>query len=441
MGARPLTMETAVESVKPVSESTATRLRRWAGILSAYFTAQSLTQLAGIAAGLLLVRAMPVREFAFYTLALSVVSFFTFLSDLGSSTALVHFFHRTRREGNGDFSSYFAAVLSLRRIAFLAGTLVVLVAFPGAAAAEGYGARDITLVTGGILLCVWFQIQSSLRVLSLRLADRYGASYRAELIGAAVRLLMVLALIAAAWLQAWLAVLAGAAATAATSWLSRPKSLVPSAVELGPYRRQVLRYLLPTLPSACYFSVQGPLTVWLAATFGATRNIAEVGALSRLGLVVGIFSSLAGVVFLPRLARITDERFWRVRFFQFGGLLLSLALVLLFAAALFPEPFLWLLGERYANLQSELLLVVAGAGLTLLDGYVVNVNLARSWTRWQGLAVASLVATQAILVIFVPLGSTSGVLTFNLLSAAAALAGQLMIAALGLSHPRLVLWR
>ncbi|HJX28638.1 MAG TPA: hypothetical protein VJ885_12045, partial [Thermoanaerobaculia bacterium] len=181
--------------------------------------------------------------------------------------------------------------------------------------------------------------------------------------------------------------------------------------------------------------------VWLAATFGATRNIAEVGALSRLGLVVGIFSSLTSVVFLPRLARIADERFWRARLFQFGGLLLCLSLGLLLAAALFPGPFLGLLGERYSALQRELLLVVAGAGMTLLDGYLVSVNLSRSWTRWQGLAVASLVTMQATLVIFVPLGSTSGVLTFNLLSAAAALAGQLAITALGLTRPHLVLWR
>ncbi|HBL25848.1 MAG TPA: hypothetical protein DD490_03330, partial [Acidobacteria bacterium] len=69
------------------------RLRQWVGILSAFFTAQGLIQLAGIAAGLLLVRTLPVREFALYTLALSVTTFFTFLSDMGSTTSLIHFSH------------------------------------------------------------------------------------------------------------------------------------------------------------------------------------------------------------------------------------------------------------------------------------------------------------------------------------------------------------
>jgi len=50
-------------------------------ILSAYFSAQTLTQLAGISAGILLIRFLPVREFALYTLATSVITFFTFASD------------------------------------------------------------------------------------------------------------------------------------------------------------------------------------------------------------------------------------------------------------------------------------------------------------------------------------------------------------------------
>ena len=181
--------------------------------------------------------------------------------------------------------------------------------------------------------------------------------------------------------------------------------------------------------------------IWLSATFGGTRNIAEVGALSRLGLLVGLFSTLTSVVFLPRLARITDDRLYRVRYLQLGSLLLAIALGLLLVAALFPEPLLWVLGERYSGLHGELLLVVAGAGLTLLDGYAVGVNLARSWTRWQGLAVLSLATVQAVLVALLPLSTTRGVLTFNLWSAAAALAGQAAVAALGFTRPSWVQWR
>jgi O-antigen/teichoic acid export membrane protein len=427
-------------SAPPAPSPARQRLRRWTGILSAYFSTQALTQLLGIAAGLVFVNFMPVTEFALYTLATSVLTFFAFLTDLGSSNSLLHFFRRTAAEGT-PFAPYYAAVLTLRRAVFLIGVAAVAVVFPLLARQRGFSTGDALLTTAGIVLAVWFQISSSLRLLALRLEDRYGLSYRAELAGAGLRLLLALGMVAITLLEAWLGVLAAATATALTATIARPARRAASAgAELAPYRRQILRYLLPTLPSALYFAVQGPLVVWLAATFGGTRNIAEVGALGRLGLVVGVFSGLVGVVFVPRLARITDDRLYLRRYLEFGSCLAAIAAALLAAAWSVPELLLWLLGPHYSGLHRELLLVVAGASLGLLDGYAVAVNLARSWTRWQGLAVATLAAAQLVLVLNLDLSTTMGVLGFLVWSRVVALAGQVGIAALGFTRPRWVQW-
>jgi hypothetical protein len=309
------------------------------------------------------------------------------------------------------------------------------------AAAKGYETGEVLLVTAGIVLCAWFQIVQALRVLALRLADRFGASYRAELAGGLVRLLLAAILVASALLKSWLGVLTSAAGSAAVALLART-ARQPSAarIDLRPYRRKVLRYLLPTLPGAAYYAIQGPLVVWLSAAFGSTRNIAEVGALGRLGLVVGLFSGLTGTVFLPRLARVTDDRHYRQRYLQFGGLLAAAAASLFLLAAVVPQLFLSILGPKFAGLQSELLLVIAGSGLSLLDGYAVNVNLARSWTRWQGAALTVQIALQALLVALLPLGSTFDLLLFNLLSAGIALSLQLLTAIAGFARPGWVLW-
>jgi O-antigen/teichoic acid export membrane protein len=415
-------------------------ISRWIRILAAYFSTQMLTQLLGILAGLLFVNLMPVREYALYTLAFSVVGFFNLVTDLGSTTSLVYFFRRCGQEGTAP-GPYVQAVLSLRHTAFLLGAAAALLAFPRMAAGKGYGLGEALLAAAGIVLCVWFQISQSLRVLVLRLTDRYGLSYRAELAGGSTRLVLAAALAAAALLKSWLGILATAAGSAVAAFLARPAvDRAPGPVDLRPYRRKIFRYLLPTLPSALYFSVQGPLTVWLAATFGSTRNIAEVGALGRLGLLVGVFSSLTGVVFLPRLAQIADDRRYLRRSLQFGALLVAVALTMLAAAAVAPGWFLLLLGKHYAGLQRELLIVVGGAGLTLLDGYAVSINLARSWTRWQGLAITTQVAAQAGLVALLPLATTAGVLTFNLLTAGVTLTLQTVILVLGFARPHWVRW-
>jgi O-antigen/teichoic acid export membrane protein len=432
---------------RPVAASWLPRGKRWLAILSAYFGTQTLVQLAGIGAGLLFIRFLPLREFALYTLAFSVVTFFNFLTDLGSTNSLLHFCREAATRGE-DFGSYYAAVHSLRKAGFVIGAAVVLAAFPAVAAAKGFTLGQSLPVTLAIVLCVWFQINAALRILALRLADGYGRSYRAELAAGAARLLLALVIVSCALLRAWLGVLSAAAASALAAWLARPRPapgaaarLPPSAAaDLRPHRRQVIRYLLPNLPSALYFSIQGPLMVWISATFGSTRTIAEVGALGRLGLAVGLFSSLTGVVFLPRLARVTDDRLYRLRYLQFGAFLVLVAAGFLGAAALFPGAFLLVLGPNYRGLHRELLLIIAASGLALLDGYALGINAARSWNRWQAAALGGLIAVQAVAIAWLPLGSTWNVLRFNVITAAFALISQVTMNWIGFLRPRWVRW-
>jgi hypothetical protein len=417
-------------------------LRRWGGILYAYAWSHTLVQLLGIGSGLLFINFMPVQELALYTLATSMTAFFTFASDLGSTTSLLHFFHRAAKNGE-DFRPYQVAVLSLRHWGFLPGAVVVAIALPVLAADKGFTSWEVGLALAGVLLCVWFQIRVSLRVLALRLRAAFGRSYRAEIAGSGLRLGLAGLMAITGWLHAWLGVLSVALGSALTARLVRPEGEVSRPVapaELGIYRRKILRYLLPTLPAAAYFAVQGPLVIWLSATFASVSTIAEVGALGRLALVVGLCSGLVGTVFLPRLVHITDDRIYLRRYLQFGAVLMGAAAALAVAAAAAPQLFLLLLGPKFTGLHSELLLVVAASGLSLLDGYAVNVNLARSWTRWQGVALAIQIALQALLVVRLPLSSTFNILLFNLLSAGIALGLQLVVAVAGFTRPRWVHW-
>ncbi len=418
------------------------RLRQWLRILAVYFGAQSLAQLLSLVAGLLLARSMPVREFALYTLAASVVAFYGFFSDLGSTGSLVYFFQVSRKEGE-DFGAYLGAVRWLRSRAFLLGAVLVAVVLPWMALAKGFGLGESLLATVAVAANVWGQIVASIRLLTLRLEGLYARSYRADVAGGAVRLAGVLALMGLGLLRAFLAVGVSALALAAVAGLGRsPEPRPPTApAEARRARRAVLRYLLPTLPSALYFSVQGQLMVWLAAAFGSTQNVAQVGALSRLGMVMSLFSGLSSVIFLPRLAAITDDRLYCRRSLQFGASLALLGAALLAVAAAAPRPFLLVLGANYQGLDHELVLVVVGAALTLLGGYVGAVNLARSWTRWQNLLLALHLAGQAALIAWLPLATTRGVLLFGCGTAAVGLLLQAAVLAVGFARPRWVHWQ
>ena len=416
-------------------------VRRWGGILASFFGVQAVVQGAGLAAGLLFVNVLPLEEFALYTLASSVLVTLSFATDLGSGSALLYFFHRAGGDRD-EYPAHLAAILSLRRLLFAIGAPLAAAAI--AVWSSAHGAAGATTVVVGALVAatVALQIPAALGVLRLRLEDRYASSYRAEAGGALIRLAFAGAVVLIGWRTAPAALataLAGAAVTAALVAGATTRDPVAPA-RIRPARREVVRYLLPTLPGAVYFALQGQIVIWLAATFAGTSSLAEVGALGRLGLLIGFFSGLAPVVFLPRLVRLADERLFRLRCLQFGAFLALVAAGLLAAARLAPRAFLALLGPRYGGLDAELVLVVASAGLTLVGGYAVAVNNARSWTRWQPIAVAFLFVCQVALAATLPLGTTRGLLLFGLGSNAAGVLAQLVVAAVGFSRPRWVTW-
>lgn len=415
-------------------------MKHWIGLLGAYFTAQSLTQLAGILAGILVVRHLPVGDFALYTLATSVTALLAIASDLGSTSSLLHFYRAAEERGE-RFADYVAAVLDLRRTAFALGSSALLIAAPFVGAARGFGRAESLAAALIVVVVVWCQIGSSIRLVLLRLAARYGAAYRAELGGGILRLGLIALFVALSRLSPLAALAAGALAAVLVLRLADSPAAHP---ERGPHdaaRRAVGRYLLPTLPSALYFALQGPLTIWLAATFGGTRSIAEVGALGRLGMVVGLLGGLSGGVLVPRLAGISDPRAFAASSLRYGALLAALAGSILLSAALVPNVFLAILGPHYRGLQHELLLLIAASGLSMLGSYVANVNLSRGWTRLQAVALAGEVSVQAALIATLPLATTAGVIWFQVGSACAGIVFQLAIFTVGFWRPGWAAWR
>ena len=68
--------------------------------------------------------------------------------------------------------------------------------------------------------------------------------------------------------------------------------------------QQALKVALPLLPSAIFLQVQGVVTVFLVfAVRQSTELLAQVGAFSRLAMVLTVVDRVTGVLLFPALAR------------------------------------------------------------------------------------------------------------------------------------------
>jgi hypothetical protein len=96
---------------------------------------------------------------------------------------------------------------------------------------------------------------------------------------------------------------------------------------------------------------------------------------------------------------------------------LAFSAAVIAASALFPDQFLFILGNKYSHLHRELLLMVGGAVLSALTGTFWALNASKAWVTGAWLYIPLTIATQIALIPFVDFSSVSGVLTFNIFSA------------------------
>ncbi|MGH7887934.1 MAG: hypothetical protein ACREPG_08720, partial [Candidatus Binatia bacterium] len=87
-----------------------------------------------------------------------------------------------------------------------------------------------------------------------------------------------------------------------------------------------------------------------------------------------------------------------------------------------PEPFLWLLGEKYQGLAGECIWVV-GAGLIAQLGTVMwSLNSSKGWIRCQALGyIPAILTAQLSAALYLDLSQFHQVLLFNLFTVAAPL--------------------
>src|SRR5438046_10137002 len=135
-----------------------------------------------------------------------------------------------------------------------------------------------------------------------------------------------------------------------------------------------------------------------------------------------IFTVLMNIltnIFVPAFARCQDKR--KLQWFYIGivGALILFSSAVIAGAAFFPEQFLFVLGNRYAHLHRELLLMVSVALISALSGTLWLLNASKAWITGAWLYIPLTLATQLALIPFTDFSSISSCLIFHLISASA----------------------
>ncbi|MEO8440381.1 MAG: polysaccharide biosynthesis protein [Spartobacteria bacterium] len=384
-----------------------------------FASVQFLVQLVGFAAGILLVRTLDSREYGLFTIANTMQGTINVLADIGISIGLVSIGGRVWQDGR-RFGELISTGLKLRRKLGVAAVLVVTPLLYFMLVKNGasfpYAALLIAAVLGGLY------VQLSLGVLDVvpRLRSDIHQIQKIDFTGSIARLLVLIAL-AFVFLNAGVAAVVGSSALLLQYLLLRRyvRGVIDlKAKENADDRRAMLGFIRNQAPNAIFYCLQGQITILLITIFGHSAGaVAEVGALGRLAMIFSVLGNLIINIFAPAFARCQEAHKLRWLYAGIGGGVALFGLLVLAGAAFLPNQFLFVLGNRYAHLQYELLLMVGGATLNMIASTLWTLNASRAWIAGSWLYIPLTLGTQLLLIPFIDFSTVTGVLTFNLFSA------------------------
>jgi O-antigen/teichoic acid export membrane protein len=389
-----------------------------ARIVGNFAIVQGVVQIIGFCGGILIVRTLEQRDYAWFTIANTMQGTINVLADIGISVGLISIGGRVWQDRH-RFGQLVNTALALRKIF---GAIVIVIATPilyFLLARNGAPLHYAALLIGLVVAALLFQL--SVNVLSVvpRLRSDIARIQTIDFTAATTRLFGLIALMYV-FLNAAMALALAAAASLLQFAMLRSYAggvIDFNAPDNAEDRAAMLGYVRKLAANAVFFSLQGQITVFLISLFARhASSVAEVGALARLAMIFAVLGNVLTNVFVPAFARAQSPRKLRWLYAGIAGGVIAFGSVTLVAAAIFPGQFLFVLGNKYAHLDRELLLMVGAAVLSSVTATFWELNASRGWVAGSWLYIPLTLATQIALVPFVDFSTVAGVLMFNLLS-------------------------
>lgn len=359
---------------------TALVTRRRMARLGGFASAQLVVQVIGFASGLVLVRYMDQAQYGHYTLAISMVGLGNVLLDLGLSTAVLARgggFHGEPRRLGGLLGDAFV----MQRHMLAVGALLLLPMFAAMLVQQGLAGREVLVLAALVFCCTAFNVHNAVALSVVRLRGDLSLQQGLE-VGINLGKLLLVLLAAGLCLDAQIAVIVNLLAAAVMFWLLRRDLLAHHRGTVQPTREHtpaLKDFIARQAPNSVYYCFIGQIAIWLVGFFGSAERVAEVGALGRLAALFTVIGAVVGALVQPYFARTSVFRELVSGFVAVNAFFALLTAALVAVALTVPHAVLWILGQRYAGLNDELLWMVLASSLSAWSGALYAVGAARGW--------------------------------------------------------------
>ncbi len=388
-------------------------LRHWLELLGKTSTAQVIIQGTGFLCGIFIIRYLTTEQYAYYTLANSVLATMTLLTDGGISTGVISEGGKVW-EDRKKLGRILATGVKLRQSFAIISVSISLPALWYLLNKQGLTGWSAVGLIVAMIPVFWANLTNSILQVIPKLHQKVDELLKINLQINVVRLFCTFALLLIFPL-AGLAVLATGAGQVYGNLKLRKLNTANADWSGGSdpeYKKKILRIVKRVLPGTLYYCVSGQITIWLVSIFNDTGGIADVGALTRLMAVLAIVRMTVNLLIIPRFARLkVPARTLITRYFQVVGILFLMGCGIVAFTYLFPKLVLFVLGDKYANLEYELFLITISSCLAMVSEVVYQLSASRGIITNPIFFIPTMIVVQVLSIVFlVDVSSVVGVI-------------------------------
>ncbi|MEC5166787.1 O-antigen/teichoic acid export membrane protein [Flavobacterium sp. PL11] len=390
----------------------------WIKLISITGSAQIIVQAVGFTSGILIIRLLSIQEYALYTLANTMLGTMTVLADGGVSTGVMAQGAKVW-QNKEKLGAVLITGLALRR-KFALGSLIIATPILFYLLLNNGASWLITILIILSLIPAFFAaLSDSLLEIVPKLHQDISALQKNQLTVSLGRLLLIgLTMFIFPW--AFIAILASSIPRIYGNFKLRiiAEKFIDSKQQIDlEVQKEILIIVKRILPGAVYFCFSSQITIWLISVFGNSTAVAQLGALGRLTVLLGIISVLINTLIVPRFARLEPKRknLFKKALYTFIIVLLISAIIIILAV-LFPVQILSILGSSYENLSKEMILSVVIGCVNLGISVFISFSSSRGWVINPYLMMILNVIGTVFPLFFVDVSTLNGVLLLSLYS-------------------------
>ena len=389
----------------------------WGKLIGVTGGSQVIIQVLGLIAGILTVRLLSIKEYAFFTLANTMLGALAVISDGGISSGVMSEAGKkwTDKEHVGlvlstgmQIRKRFALIALVFTLPFLTYLLLD----------NGAKPWQVFLIVVAMVPSFFATISDSLLEIPLKINQAITPLQKNQMLSSMGRLL--LSITSLFFLPfSFIALLSNCIPRLWANIKLRKIILPfasPSNIEDQQIKATIMSVVKRSMPGSIYFVFSGQINVWILSVMGNTNGLAQVGAIGRISVLFSTLSLIGSTLVTPRFSRLPiDSSILKKRFFEIQAIALMACVVLLMMVSLIPSELLYILGSQYKSLEQELMINIASSLVGIMVGLTFGLVLSRGWVIYPVVSISINILAFVLGVVLFDVRTLMGVSCLSLL--------------------------